>query len=274
MINLSGKQMVEIPSLGKVIDIVRSTAQAHLLPAFGQVSRQYKVDNSIVTEADFKMQSVLKDALSQQWPDSDFLAEEMSSQEQEKQMQSQKGLWIVDPIDGTSNFSSGVPYFAVSVAFHIDRAVHLAVVYDVMRDEMFATTLNGKVTLNGESLIQNESPVDLAKSIALIDFKRLEQELSMRLVAERPYASQRSFGSVALDWCWLAANRCHVYLQGRQNIWDYAAGELIFRNAGGHSMTLLGDAVFDSSVLPRSAVAALDKKLFDGWVKYLDLPIK
>jgi myo-inositol-1(or 4)-monophosphatase len=88
-------------------------------------------------------------------------------------------------------------------------------------------------------------------------------------VTDTPYASQRSFGSVALDWCWLAAGRCHVYLHGRSNIWDYAAGNYIFEAAGGHAATLQGEAVFTAALTPRSSVAAVDRPLFEAWSAWL-----
>jgi myo-inositol-1(or 4)-monophosphatase len=76
---------------------------------------------------------------------------------------------------------------------------------------------------------------------------------------------------VALDWCWIAAGRCHVYLHGRQNIWDYAAGNLVLQEAGGHAMTLSGEPVFVSALQPRSAVAALDAALFEEWTRWLGI---
>ena len=87
----------------------------------------------------------------------------------------------------------------------------------------------------------------------------------MNLVDKQPYASQRSYGSVALDWCWLAASRVHVYLHGASNIWDYAAGHLIFSEAGGVSSTLQGEAIYSNDLSKRSSVAALDQVSFDHW---------
>jgi myo-inositol-1(or 4)-monophosphatase len=103
----------------------------------------------------------------------------------------------------------------------------------------------------------------------LIDFKRLPSRLAMNLVDQQPYASQRSFGSVALDWCWMAASRIHLYLHGSSNIWDYAAGLLIFNEAGGCSSTLEGDGIFINDLAKRSSVAALDQATFEQWYYWL-----
>ena len=107
--------------------------------------------------------------------------------------------------------------------------------------------------------------------MALIDLKRFFLELAGCLVVSLPYKSQRSFGAVALDWCWLAAGRCHVYLHGKQKLWDYAAGCLILAEAGGSAVTLEGEPVFKPTLEPRSAAAALDPELFAQWKAWLGI---
>ena len=74
--------------------------------------------------------------------------------------------------------------------------------------------------------------------MAMIDTKRLEPDLAIAIVTQHPYHSQRSFGSVALDWCWLAMGRIHTYLHGKQKLWDFAAGALIAQEAGALTHTL------------------------------------
>ena len=95
---------------------------------------------------------------------------------------------------------------------------------------MFCRSQGQGAWLNGEPLAQRP-PVPLAEGVALIDLKRLPRGLASRLASDPPYQSQRSFGAVALDWCWLAAGRCQVYLHGQQKLWDYAAGCLILRGS-------------------------------------------
>jgi len=93
------------------------------------------------------------------------------------------------------------------------------------------------------------------------------------MVSEIPYASQRSFGSVALDWCWLAMGRGHVYLHGRSKIWDYAAGNFIFNKAGGLSCTLEGESIFINELVGRSSVGAVDEALFKEWTNWIGVNI-
>jgi myo-inositol-1(or 4)-monophosphatase len=174
-------------------------------------------------------------------------------------------LWILDPVDGTTNFSVGLPIFGSSLALIRSGQVVLGVVIDVMRDEVFSAALGEGAWLNGERMLPVVSSLPLKKTVACIDFKRLTPALATRLVCEPPYSSQRSIGSVALDWCWVAAGRFHVYLHGKQGLWDYAAGYLILQEVGGHSCTLDGEDVFNNTLEPRSAVCAGDARLFAEW---------
>lgn len=105
----------------------------------------------------------------------------------------------------------------------------------------------------------------------MVDYKRLPATLAETLASKPPYSSQRSFGSVALDFCWLAAGRAHVYLHGRHNLWDYAAGLTILHEAGGHAITLEGEREPPLSLQPRSTAAALDEGLFREWCSTLDI---
>jgi myo-inositol-1(or 4)-monophosphatase len=105
----------------------------------------------------------------------------------------------------------------------------------------------------------------------MIDLKRLPAALASHLAADPPYKSQRSFGAVALDWCWLAAGRGHLYLHGQQKLWDYAAGQLVLQEAGGKAVTLEGQPVFAPRLESRSTVAALNPEIFHAWLAWLEV---
>lgn len=263
---------VPLPELDELRAVITTIARDELLPRLHSVERSFKADKSIVTEADLATQHRIQHELGIRWPQYHFLGEEMSAPEQERLFaQSGTGLWCLDPLDGTSNFAAGIPYFAVSLSLLIDHRLVLGMVYDPVREECFYARQHGGAFLNGERLNAHRSEPPLAAGIGLVDLKRLPQPLAQRLATSPPYASQRSFGSVALDWCWLAAGRCHVYLHGRQNLWDYGAGHLIFSEVGGQSCTLEGEPVFQASLRPRSAVAALDPSLFQEWTSWLGI---
>ena len=262
--------MYQLPDLAKLEAIVRDAASSNILPLFGNTQRRYKADKSVVTEADLATQKALQNSLKANWPAYDFLAEEMTVDEQKQHLQNhEQGLWIVDPLDGTSNFAAGIPYFAISIALIIEGKVRLGLVYDPTRNEAFSATDCSPALLNGWPIAKVAAPEKLSQCIGVVDFKRLPADLAAKIATQQPFSSQRSFGSVALDWCWLAAQRFHIYLHGRSNIWDYAAGDLIFRQAGGFSCTLDGEDVFIADVTPRSAVAAMDKQHFENWKAFL-----
>ena len=105
--------------------------------------------------------------------------------------------------------------------------------------------------------------------MAIVDFKRLANELSVKLVTQAPYRSQRSLGSVALDWCWLAMGRCHIYLHGKQMLWDYAAGLLIAEESGCVSCTMDGGAIFEESLKAQKIIASTDKSIQKQWVEFV-----
>lgn len=259
-----------IPDLDNLIEIVKHVAALELLPRFARIHQQIKDDGSIVTAADYAVQQALQTALQTHWPHIAFLGEEMSAAQQQTILQeSPYGVWVVDPLDGTSNFSLGIPCFAVSVALILQGRIELGVVYDPVRDECFAAQCGQGARLNATVLrLDTLRDVD-SITVGLVDFKRLVPELAHKLVTKPPYKSQRSFGSVALDWCWIAAGRGDVYVHGNQKLWDYAAGQVILDEAGGFATTLQGEPVFNGELAPRSAVLAINQQLFEKWLRYL-----
>ncbi len=260
-------------TLKQLSDLVVGIAERELPPRFNRCRGERKSDGSLVTEADLVVQQQLADALHRAWPQTALIGEEMNAQEQQQALEhAGDGVWCIDPLDGTSNFAVGVPYYAVSVALIREHRPQLAVVYDPARKECFSAALGQGAWLNATPLNADHAGTRLRDTMALIDFKRLSAGLAERLAAEPPYKSQRSFGAVALDWCWVAAGRCHLYLHGKQKLWDYAAGWLILHECGGRALTLAGEDVFVPSLEPRSAAAALDPELFERWREWLRIP--
>lgn len=265
--------MNRLPDRQLLISLVRNVAREELLPRFTRVERGVKMDGSFITEADLAVQHRLQLLLQKNWPGMAFLGEEMSAEQQAELLQNNDGgLWILDPLDGTSNYATGIPYFAVSLALMVKGEILLAVVYDPLRDECFSAVKDEGAWLNEQVLLPVKAGVTLSQATAIIDFKRLGPELAQRIALDPPYSSQRSFGSVALDWCWLAAGRGHLYLHGSSNLWDYAAGLLIFSEAGGRSCSLQGDGIFVNRLEKRSSVGALDATLFADWTGWLAIP--
>lgn len=251
--------------LHDVISTVKAVAQQEILPRYLKVARQRKADGSLFTEADLATQEALSLELRKIHPGA-VVGEEMSEQEQIRQwLAGEDGLWCMDPIDGTSNFVNGLPYFAVSVALMRKGRSVLGVVYNPVADEIFYAEQGGGAFLNGEKLPIKEHVPPFRSAIANVDLKRLGPTLSRSICLQRPFSSQRNYGSCALEWCYTAAGRFDLYLHGGQKLWDYAAGCLILKEAGGHMCGFSEDDFWAEPLWQRSAIAALDNGLFEQW---------
>jgi len=248
--------------------ILIDAAKNELLPRYKKVCHEHKMDGSLVTEADLNVQNFIEKSLLAAFPHSVVLGEEMLQKQQSHLLDNNQAVWCLDPIDGTSNFAFGIPYFAISLALIENGKVILGVVYDPIRKEMFIA-IEGRVELNDKPIRLTWSNLELKQATAIIDFKRLTKALATKIVSNTPFASQRNFGASALDWCWLALGRGHVYLHGSQNIWDYAAGHFIFEQCGGVSQTLEGESIFKYKLEKRSVVAAVDLNLFKQWSNWI-----
>jgi myo-inositol-1(or 4)-monophosphatase len=251
--------------LQSVLLVVRQAAAAEIMPRYLKVAHTHKADGSLFTEADIAAQEALTRGL-RSVVDIPVVAEEMTQQQQAEQwMMGSAGLWCVDPVDGTSNFVNGLPYFAVSVALMRHGRPVLGVVYDPVADEAFYAAAGCGAFLNGEPLpIKTSAPL-LKNAMAGVDLKRLDRALARHLVTAPPYRSQRNFGASALEWCYAAAGRFDVYLHGGQRLWDYAAGALILTEANGHLCSLEHDDFWAAPLWRRSAIASLDHGLFTDW---------
>lgn len=260
----------QIPTLSAVSDVVCAVAKEELLPRFADVQRRFKSDGSVVTDVDHAMQNRLQAELARRWPGFDFLGEEMTTDSQQQALAARDGCWCLDPLDGTTNYAAGIPFFAVSLALLRDGQPVLGIVYDPVRGECFAAERGRGARLNGVPLGAGDGTVPpLSRCVAVVDFKRLTPALAAELGAKPPYGSQRNFGACSLEWCWLAARRFHLYLHGGQKLWDYAAGHLILSEAGMPSATLAGEGVFAPTLVPRSAVASVDPSLHLAWKGWL-----
>lgn len=230
-----------------------------------------KADGSLLTEIDLRLQQTIIESLQQHWPDVPVMAEEMSAQEHQAFISQTEAYWCLDPIDGTTNLAHGLPYYAVSLALMQNGVCELGVVYDPSRDDSFSATRGGGAFLNQQYRLQcRQDELTLANSIAMIDFKRLSTAQATLLATQPRYRSQRSLGSVALDWCWLAMNRGQVYIHGKQKLWDYGAGVLIFTEAGGIASQINGEPISFSPQTPGSALAAVNASLYKEWQAYLE----
>lgn len=274
--------MVNIPFLsekhreGKILlnhlaELVREVAQTAVMPRFLNTAVSTKSDGTRLTEADLHAQAMFAERLPQ-IINCPVLGEEMSADEQHAIWRhAATGLWVVDPIDGTNNFINGLPHFALSVAYIRHGCAQLGAIFHPMMQEMFTAERGHGAHLNGRPLPLRNTPKKLHESIAGVEVKYLRSgKLASRMQTLHPFGSQRSMGSSTLDWCYLAAGRYDLYLHGGQKLWDYAAGALIYEEAGGRLATLEGDDFWSGEhVFKRSVIAGLQPDLFERWLAWI-----
>lgn len=257
--------------LDRLQQVVREVAQAEVMPRFLDVAVSRKNDGSLLTEADLASQAAFAAKLPE-IIDCPMLGEEMTEQRQHELWQNHSdGLWVVDPIDGTNNFINGLPHFSLSVAYIKEGRSQLGVVFNPVSNECFYAERGRGAFLNGRQLPLRSVEKELREAIAGVEIKYLRSgKLSSRIGTLAPFGSQRSLGSSTLDWCYLASGRYDVYVHGGQKLWDYAAGALIFEEAGGCLATLEGDDFWSGNhVFKRSVIAALQPKVFDRWLAWI-----
>ncbi|MFT6992432.1 MAG: myo-inositol-1(or 4)-monophosphatase [Paraglaciecola sp.] len=255
--------------ISTIQNIIKDCSKLTLIKYYAQSTASYKTDGSIVTEADIEMQKAMGDALNQHYPNISLLSEELTEPEQLSVLNSNQDYWCLDPVDGTNNYHYTLPLFSVSLALISKNEIVLAIIYDPMRDEFFSAIKGQGMWLNSQKIKRPEQPDTLRQSMAFVDFKRLSIPIKLSLVKQPPYKSQRNVGSCALEWAWLAAGRVQLLLHGKEKYWDYAAGVLLNREAGGQSQTLEAEAVCNWSLDARSVVAASTVELFEQWADHI-----
>ncbi|MET0048082.1 MAG: inositol monophosphatase family protein [Sedimenticola sp.] len=253
--------------------LIKEVAEKEIMSRFMGVDVHQKRDGSLVTDADLASQEGIRQALKSRWPAIPLLGEEMETAEQESVLRRGE-YWCLDPLDGTTNYANGIPFFAVSLALIRDGEIVVGVVYDPVRNECFRADRGAGAFLNDQPMKLPGQAQSLAECVAIVDFKRLPKELMLALAQRAPYRSQRSLGSVTLEWCWLAAGRGQLYLHGSQKPWDYAAGLLIFEEAGGAGclMDVLGGECGTpaSQLGSQAAIGAVEPGLLAQWREWLD----
>ncbi len=196
---------------------------------------EYKYKNSMVTEVDTKSERLIVDIIRARFPTHGIYAEEFGVTDPNSEFR-----WIIDPLDGTTNYIHAYPFFTISIALEIRGEVGVGVVYDPVRDEMFEAQRGGGAYLNGQPI--STSKVD---SLVVTGFTHrepwmLEQGIEHLVNFMHRTQGFRRDGSASLDLCYLAAGRTDGFWEIGLNPWDIAAGVLIVREAGGKTTDFSG----------------------------------
>ena len=257
--------------LDQIILAVRDIARDELMPRYLAGGFARKADGSLLTEADTAVQRALATRLARiaKVP---LIGEEMSRETQERAWHDgEGGLWCVDPIDGTTNFVQGLPYFAISVGYLERGKSRLGVVYNPVIDELFAAERGRGASLNGVPMQTRSNNASLADCVGAVEPKYLPPALAREIAANPPFYSQRNWGAGAIDLCYVAAGRFDVYVHGGQKLWDYAAASLVLEEAGGAIASFEHDDFWAAPPWSRSIIAACDPRLFGDWLAWVRL---
>lgn len=201
---------------------------------FGTVAAFEKSRNNLVTETDLTCESEIASMIRSRYPSHAILAEERLDGTDALS----ERLWIIDPLDGTNNYAHGIPHFCVSIAYAERGEVIAGVVLDPMRNELFTATRGSGAFLNRER-ISVSGTKRVSASIITTGFyydrgAMMEKTLdAIHSLFTADIRGIRRLGSAALDLCWVACGRFDGYFEYRLSPWDFAAGMLLVREAGG-----------------------------------------
>ena len=200
-------------------------------------------DIDLVTQADLESERLILNAIRTAFPEHAILAEE-SGESDGREVGRAEYRWLVDPLDGTTNFAHGLPLFAVALALQQGDRLILAVTYDPLRDELFVAQAGQGATLNGQPIRVSNTSV-LRRALMATGFAYVRATTDLNNLAEfnrmMPRVQGiRRMGSAALDLAYLACGRIDGYWEYHLSPWDWAGGALLIREAGGRVTNIQG----------------------------------
>ena len=192
-----------------------------LIRDFGEIEKlqvSIKGPSDFVTNSDYKVEKIIISELSKSKKKYYLLSDDSGKIENENK----NGCWIIDPIDGTTNFLNGIPHFAISIALKIKNEIVSGVIYDPIKDEMFYAEKNNGAYLNNKRIrVSKKNNVDYCL-FATGGKNEIKTKLNIR-----------KFGSASLDLAYVAAGRYDGFFQKNLSLWDVAAGLILIKESGG-----------------------------------------
>ena len=229
--------------IDKVIQISKEAGEI-IREGFGKkFSTEYKTNTSdLVTEIDKKSEIVIINYIHKEFPKHSVLAEESGSHEKDSEY-----LWVIDPLDGTTNFAHGFPMFAVSIGVQKNGETICGAVYDIMRDEIYSAEKGSGSFRNGQKL-QVSTNDDLQKSVLVTGFpyniaENPDHAFERFIASLKASRAVRRLGSAAIDFCYVASGVFDAFWEVHLHPWDICAGKLIVEEAGGVVTNFAGEKI-------------------------------
>ena len=225
-------------------------ASKNLIRDFGELEKlqvSVKGPSDFVSNADTKAEKIIIEELSKAKKNFSIISEEDGS----KVNQDKNNIWIIDPIDGTTNFLHGVPHFAISIALKSNNEIVSGLIYDPIKDEMFYAEKNSGAFFNNHRIrVSNKKEINscLFATGGKDDNKKIDLNI-------------RRTGSAALDMAYVASGRYDGYFQKNLNLWDIAAGVILVKEAGGIVNEI--DISENKNIKITAASSAINEKMLE-----------
>ena len=242
--------MISISSNLNIMIKAAEKASKFVIRDFGEVEKlqvSKKGPRDFVTKTDKHVEKILIEELSKTKKNYSFLSEEVGTIENKDQ----DNIWIIDPIDGTTNFLHGIPHFAICLALESKKEIISGLIYDPIKDEMFYAEKNKGAYLNNQRLrVSNKNLIDeclFSSNHEGVKFSNLNMRYS---------------GCAALDLAYVASGRLDGFFHNKINIWDVAAGALLVEEAGGIVNDL--DKFDQNNIDIRASSGAINDKMLEN----------
>ncbi len=241
------------------LEIAEKTAREAgviLLENLGKVKEiEFKAKNSLVTEVDKLSEEIIISNIKSSFPEHAIFAEESG-----RDSITSDHVWLIDPIDGTTNYAHAYPFFSISIALEVRGEVIVGLVYDPVKDEMFTAEEGKGAFLNGEPIAVSKSDAIEHSHVCTGFMHEVEWMVEANIkhfgnFIRRARAVRRD-GSAALDLCYVACGRFDGFWELGLNPWDTAAAVLILKEAGGHVCKFTGDqySIYDKEILATNSI--------------------
>ena len=242
--------MISISSNLNIMIKAAEKASKSVIRDFGEIEKlqvSKKGPRDFVTKTDKLVEKILIEELSKTKKNYSFLSEEVGSIEN----RDKDNVWIIDPIDGTTNFLHGIPHFAICLALESKKEIISGLIYDPIKDEMFYAEKNKGAYLNNQRLrVSNKNLIDeclFSSNHEGVKFSNLNMRYS---------------GCAALDLAYVASGRLDGFFHNKINIWDVAAGALLVEEAGGIVNNL--DKYDQNNIDIRASSGAINDKMLEN----------
>lgn len=236
---------------------------ARYIDRLDQVSVEKKGRRDFVSEVDRMAEQDIIETIRHAYPEHGILAEESGTSETGSSTNADTPQWIIDPLDGTTNFLHGHPHFCVSIGVRRNSVMQHAVVFDPLRDELFTASRSGGAQLNSRRIrVSGKSGLNeslIASGFPLYDMRKYDASMRVLRSVLPKVSDVRVSGSAALDLAYVACGRLDGYFETGLHPWDVAAGSLLVREAGG----LVADFAGNQEFIECGDVVAANQRMFN-----------